>query len=113
MTVLTIASMEGEPRAVFSALEHHWAHHTPAEGLVERTVAHGPRGFLVIETWETEAAASAAWSLVRLEGVPAPDVQAYAVLARTGPPGPAKPAWSELALPEDSAWDERVVPRDS
>lgn len=44
MSVLSVASMEGEPRAVFAALEHHWA---------------------------------------------------------------------ESTLPDDSAWDERVVPRDS
>ena len=114
MSVMTVASLEGEPRAVFSALEHHWAGHAPAAGLVERTVAHGPGGFLVIETWESEAAATAAWAIVRLEGIPTPDIEVYGVLARTGgAPAPAAPSWIELALPDDSAWDERVVPRDS
>jgi len=113
MSVLTVASLEGEPRAVFSALEHHWGDHAPAPGLVERTVAHGPGGFLVIETWETEAAATAAWAIVRLEGIPTPDMEVYGVVARTGAPGRPAATWAEMALPDDSVWDERVVPRDS
>ena len=113
MSVLTVTSLEGEPRAVFSALEHHWGDHAAAQGLVERTVAHGPGGFLVIETWETEAAARAAWAIVRLEGVPTPDIEVYGVVARTCAPTPASATWSEMALPDDSVWDERVVPRDS
>ena len=113
MSVLTVTSMEGEPRAVFSALEHHWRDRAPAEGLIERTVAHGPGGFLVIETWDTASAATAAWAIVRLEGVPTPDTQVYGVVARTSPPKPAGPTWAELAMPDDSVWDERVVPSDS
>lgn len=113
MSVVTVASLQGEPRAVFSALEHHWADHAPAGGLIERTVAHGPGGFLVIEVWEDEAAATAAWEVVRLEGIPSPDVEVYSVVARTGPPAPAAPSWAEMALPGDAVWDERVVPRDS
>ena len=113
MSVLTVASLEGEPRAVFAALEHHWADHAPARGLLERTVAHGPRGFLVIETWEIASAATEAWARVRLEGIPTPDIEVYGVLARTGPARPTAPSWAELALPDDAAWDERVVPRDS
>lgn len=112
MSVLTVTSLEGEPRAVFSALEHHWGDHTPAQGLLERTVAHGRGGFVVIETWETESAARAAWAIVRLEGIPTPDIEVYAVVARTG--APERPAtWSEMAPPDDSAWDEGVAPRDS
>lgn len=114
MSVVTVASLKGEPRAVFSALEHHWGDHAPAPGLVERTVAHGAGGFLVIETWETAEAATAAWALVRLEGIPTPDIEIYGVVARTGAPDrPAAATWAELALPDDSVWDERVVPRDS
>lgn len=113
MSVMTVASLEGEPRAVFAALEHHWADHAPARGLLERTVAHGPGGFLVIETWEAERDAVGAWAVVRLEGIPSPDIQVYGVVARTGPPTPAAPSWAELALPDDSVWDERVVPKDS
>ncbi len=113
MSVLTVASLEGEPRAVFSALEHHWADHAPAHGLLERTVAHGPGGFLVVETWETEADATGAWAVVRLEGIPSPDVQVYGVVARTGTAEAPRPNWAELALPDDAVWDERVVPRDS
>lgn len=113
MSVLTVASFEGEPRAVFAALEHHWADHAPAHGLLERTVAHGPGGFLVIETWAGEADATGAWAVVRLEGIPAPDIQVYGVVARTGPPEPRGASWAERALPDDSVWDERAVPQDS
>ena len=113
MSVLTVASLEGEPRAVFSALEHHWADHVPAGGLIERTVAHGRSGFVVVEVWDTAEAAHAAWDVIRLEGIPTPDVHAYGVVARTGAPVPAAPSWAELALPDDAVWDERVVPHDS
>jgi hypothetical protein len=115
MSVVTIAGLEGEPRAVFSALEHHWADHAPARGLLERTVAHGADGFMVIETWETEADATAAWSVVRLEGIPSPEIRVYGVVARSGPTEvrDPSPTWAELALPDDAVWDERVVPRDS
>jgi hypothetical protein len=44
MSVMAVASLEGEPRAVFSALEHRWGDHAPGTGLVERTVARGPGG---------------------------------------------------------------------
>lgn len=113
MSVLTVASLEGEPRAVFSALEHHWKDHAPAQGLLERTVARGPGGFVVVETWATEPAARAAWAIVRLEGIPTPDVEVYAVVARTGAPERAAGTWSEMARPDDPAWDEGVAPRDS
>ena len=113
MSVVTIAGLEGEPRAVFSALEHHWADHPQAAGLLDRTVAHGPAGFVVIETWESQAAAMAAWDVIRLEGIPSPDVVGYRVIARTGSAGTPARSWSEVALPDDAAWDERVVPRDS
>lgn len=112
MSVLTVARLGGEPRAVFSALEHHWRDHVPAHGLLERTVAHGPAGFLVIETWETEAQATAAWAVIRLEGVPTPDLEVYGVVARTNRPA-AVSAWAEMALPDAAVWDERVAPSDS
>lgn len=113
MSVVTVTSLEGEPRAVFSALEHHWDDHAPAGGLLERTVAHGPAGFVVIETWEAEADARAAWAIVRLEGIPSPDIEVYRVVARTSPPVAAAVSWAELAVPDDSVWDERVIPQDS
>lgn len=113
MPVISIASLEGEPRAVVAALEHHWRDHPRAEGLLERIVAHGPDGFVVIETWTGPAEAAAAWDVIRLEGVPAPDLRRYEVLSRTGAAAPAGAGWAESALPPDAAWDERVVPRDS
>ena len=67
----------------------------------------------MFETWESEAATASDWAIVRLEGIPTPDVEVYGVLARTGVPAPAAPSWVELALPGDSVWDERVVARDS
>ena len=43
MSVVTVASLEGEPRAVFSALEHHWGDHAPAEGGRSGPSPTGPR----------------------------------------------------------------------
>lgn len=114
MSVLSIARVDGAPRAVFDALQHHWAGH-PADGrLKARTVAHGPAGFVVVETWDGAETARAAWSVIRLAGIPAPDLELYDVVARTG--GRDENSlrnWIELAIPDASAWEAGTVPMDS
>lgn len=114
MSVLSIARMDGAPRAVFDALRHHWAGHPTDHGLKARTVAHGPAGFVVVETWDAAETARGAWSLIRLAGIPSPDLEVYDVIARTGARDDSSLRnWIELAIPDASAWEAGVVPRDS
>ena len=114
MSVMSIARFDGDPGDLFPVLQRHWRETPPQPGILSRIVAHGMRGVVVVERWETAAAADAAWSEARPYGLPEPDLEVFDVLARTGSADrEGLRNWIELAIPDDAAWDERVTPRDA